>query len=184
MYNKYYRLNESRWELPEENEYFKFPDYENDKHEIIDRYENYIEYEENNLEEKIVKELNKFYKDNKDYIVTEYDKLDEFLYYHYVDFSFLISQKIKNEYWAWIDIFDDSVYRTRMVRKVIRDHPELNPSYILFKRFKTGSYIKDLSENLFCIIREYIFNCDKYGNLYYYDNHVYCNGIQLHLSTI
>lgn len=46
MYNNYYRLNESRWKLPDEGEYFKFPDYENDKYEIIDRYENYSKYEE------------------------------------------------------------------------------------------------------------------------------------------
>ncbi len=45
MYNKYYRLNESRWVLPEEDDLFKYPDYGYDKEEY-----NYIK-EIRNLKE-------------------------------------------------------------------------------------------------------------------------------------
>ncbi len=79
MYNKYYKLNESRWELPEENDIFKFkyPNYGYDINDI----KNAKYYNKNGINclddiFKIKKNLESFYYEFKYFIVKEYDKLE------------------------------------------------------------------------------------------------------------
>ncbi len=153
MYNKYYRLNESRWELPEENEYFQYPNYGYDKEEY-----DYIK--EKNLKEgwdkHIIKELTKFYNENKDYIVTECDKLYDNNFYYYIDFSYLTPEEkqiIKDITENPKTFIKDRTYE---VRKVIRENPDLNPSDILFKSINPKNLIT-LSANLLCSIKYYAF---------------------------
>ncbi len=154
MYNKYYRLNESRWELPEESEIFTLPDYsyykDKDKHIHISK------NLEKGWDKDIIEELTHFYYNLKDNIVTENDELDCGYFYSYIDFSHLTSEEE-----TWRD-------RTDEVREVIRKNPNLNPSDILFKESRNVKYYdiekmcQNISKKLSCTIKVYtlIFNQD------------------------
>jgi hypothetical protein len=155
MFNKYYRLNESRWELPEENEYFQYPNYGYDKEEY-----DYIK--EKNLKEgwdkHIIKELTKFYNENKDYIVTECDELKHNNKYFYINFPKVTEEEIKKyenkiskEYVSFTPKFPKK-YKNYEIRKVIREYSNLNPSSILFSDIR---YYYDLSEILNVVIEFY-----------------------------
>ncbi len=182
MYNKFYRLNESRWELPEENEYFKYPDYGYKKR---DRYNNFENLKEG-WDEDIKHELRKFYDLNKQSIVTEYDKLNDYSFYNYIDFSYLTPDelnKMKNKDHIFYYYDEDKTYE---VREVIRENPKLNPSDILFSDLYIPSIVK-LSKKLSCAIKLYGF---KYSNnslnlrtkdIYFSGSYflIYCSGISI-----
>ncbi len=172
MYNKYYKLNESRWELPEENDIFKFkyPNYGYDINDI----KNAKYYNKNGINclddiFKIKNNLESFYSAFKYFIVTEYDKLENNECYSYIDFSYFTPEEL-NE----IDLKgkkrpgdEDKTY---LVREVIRKYPKLNPSDILFKKL---SLVCQLSEILSCVIK-----------IYNFQYHIYNNSLNILLKTI
>ncbi len=161
MFNKYYRINESRWALPDEDGII-YSNYEDGIKN--DRLKN-----DEGWDKGIKEELERFYNENKNCIVTEYDNLKNFVYY-YITFSYLTLEeknKLKRFDKKWE--YDEKEDRTYEVREVIRKHPELNPSYILFKFFRNDYPIEKLSKNLSCAIKEYYFKYDNDKGLYLYE---------------
>ncbi len=60
MFNNYYRLNESRWELPEEDNNFIYPNYGYDINDI--KKDKNFKYKRG-WDKKIIEEVTRFYND-------------------------------------------------------------------------------------------------------------------------
>ncbi len=184
MFNKFYRLNESRWELPEERDIFKYPNYNKDIYDV--KYSKYKFFEERDNE--IIDYLKEFYWVNRNKIVTQYDNLEQD-YYYYIDFSILTLDELNFYYHTcntedYEDYYNFFNYRTYLVRKVIRKHPELNPSDILFRddKYNFDSKIMYYSNKLSCVIKKYIFEYTNYLGLFYINFDYYCNGLHCDIS--